>query len=103
MRKKGNIIFVGMFLLSSVFTIFNYLPLLEEENSAQKLELYEKNGQNNACEDENTENTTFGSDECLITNSPFIKTSRDQTHWFTRHDLPCFAYYHSSINPPPEA
>jgi hypothetical protein len=49
--KKAKHIFVTLFLMVMLFTVFQYIPLIEEENSAD-VELSKKNTENNETEND---------------------------------------------------
>ena len=101
--KKGNRIFAGLFLLSMLFTVFNYLPIIEEENPSQRLELCKKNEQSGGDEDASTEKSEPSPEELIVFNSPFLEPDTEAEHFVRCIVLPCTDYTYSHIKPPPEA
>ncbi len=95
--------YVGLFLLSMLFTVFNYLPLIEEENPGQRLELCKKTQENSGDEDESPENNENSSEEYIASYTPFIAFDTTTEHRFYTLVLSCTDYTYSRIKPPPEA
>ena len=86
-----------------LFTVFNYLPLIEEENPSPRLELCKKNEQSGGDDDGQTEKNENTSEDYIAADSPFIEPDVEAGHFFACIILPCKDYTYSNIKPPPEA
>lgn len=86
-----------------LFTVFNYLPLIEEENHNPRLELCKKTEQSGGDDDDHTEKNENSPEEYVVGNSPFIEPDSEAGHFFSSLVLPCSDYTYSYIKPPPEA
>lgn len=86
-----------------LFTVFNFLPIPEEETPGQRLELCKKNQQNCGDEDESPEKNENSPEEYIAGHTPFIAPGTEAEHFFCTLILTCSDYTYSCIKPPPEA
>ncbi len=94
---------MGLFLLSMLFTVFNYLPIIEEETPGHLIELCKKQQQkegsdtsNDSDSDDNTE--TEINDYTLFSVSKLSATGQIIADKGSIYRLP----YYNSITPPPK-
>ena len=94
---------MGLFLLSMLFTVFNYLPIIEEETPGHLIELckkqQQKEGSDTSNDSDTDDNTETGlNDYTLFSISSLFSSGQKIADKGSIYRLP----YSNSITPPPK-
>lgn len=103
MLRNGNKLFVALFLISMLFTVFNYFPIIEEESPTQRIELCKKNNQEPGSNDEGDGLDEDSTGEFLLTNTNTLALFYNTVNYCKLAAIPCREYDRSHIKPPPRA
>ena len=95
-------IFVFVFLLSMVYTIFQYLPLTEEESQNQNTELCKKSSENDSSDDDSNETDSDNDDNELSGSLDylFIKLDAAKYNFIVKNNFYNFRFQKINIKPP---
>lgn len=91
-------IFAALFLMVMLFTVFQYIPLIEEENSTH-VELSKKNNENNETENDADEDNA---DDFFSCRSSFIFDNIYALKLFNNQKVQSLIEFEEISTPPPK-
>lgn len=103
MLGKGKLLFVMLFIFSMLFTVVNYLPIIEEESPSQRIELCKKNQEDGGGNNDGNESDEDCEGEFLLMYSSTISLFEISVNYSKLEVIPCREFDRSHIKPPPRA
>lgn len=91
------------FMMSMLFTVFNFIPVIEEENPSSRIELCKKNNPDPSSADDSDSSDEDPSPDFFCTGPSAFSSTNENFNYAKRADMSCQDYERSCIKPPPRS